>query len=516
MGSHPIRVLLVEDEESDYLLTRRMLSSIEHQTFDLEWAPSWQAGIEALRCCAHDVCLLDFRVDGGDGLELLKESRDIGCSAPVILLTGVSDYRLDVEAMNLGASDFLVKDQITPALLEHAIRYAIAQGRALDELQRRQNELRASELRFRSVVQSAPDAIILADETAKIISWNTGAETLFGYTEDEIMGASLETLMPPAYRDRHRAGFERFRLSGRSHIVGKTIELEGLRKDGTVFPLELSLSSWRNGDGTMFTGILRDISERKRADEMRLAKEAAEESSRAKSSFVARMSHELRTPLHAIINFTNFLLQNKAGNLTGNDLDFLHRILLNAQDQLEVINGILDLSKVEAGRLEVQVGIVSVDTIIRDVVKQLEGGRRNGAVEIVLKLPPAIRPVQTDGQKLKQVLMNLLDNALKFTERGSVTIEVMVSPLDSQPVRIDVVDTGIGMPPDQLNEIFEPFRQLETDTERQPPGSGLGLSICRSLCDLMGYELVVRSEPGRGSKFSIILGADVRRLPLTA
>src|SRR5580765_1472047 len=165
MGRTPIRVLLIEDEETDYLLTRRMLSAVENQAFDLEWANSWQAGIDAIRRCAHDVCLLDFRIGGGDGLELLKESRDIACKAPVILLTGVGDYRLDVEAMELGAADFLVKDKITTELLERTIRYALAQEQSFQELRGRQDALCAYEMRFRSVVQSAADAIVLSNET---------------------------------------------------------------------------------------------------------------------------------------------------------------------------------------------------------------------------------------------------------------------------------------------------------------------------------------------------------------
>src|SRR5207253_10320007 len=208
---------------------------------------------------------------------------------------------LDVEAMQLGAADFLVKDQLTPALLERSIRYAIMQGRTLNEVRRQQDELRASELRFRSVVQSASDAIILADDGAKVMFWNKSAEVMFGYREDEITGESLEVLMPERYRERHRAGFERFRITGRSQLVGKTVEFEGMRKDGTVFPIELSLASWTSGDGNYFTGVIRDITERKRSEELRRAKESAEEACQAKTSFVARMSHELRTQLNATI-----------------------------------------------------------------------------------------------------------------------------------------------------------------------------------------------------------------------
>jgi protein-histidine pros-kinase len=505
MGRQPIRVLLIEDSESDYLLTRRMLSSIENQVIDLEWASTWQSGIEAIRRPGHDVCLLDYRIGGGDGLELLKESRKTFHNVPVILLTGIADYRLDVEAMELGAADFLVKDQITPALLERSIRYAIMQARALKELKQQQDELRSSELRFRSVFQSAADAIILADERAKIIAWNRGAETIFGYREEELVGSNLECLMPEAYREKHRAGFERFLVTGRSQLVGKTVELEGLRKDLSTFPLELSLASWRSNEGTFLTGIIRDITERKHAEELRRAKEAAEQASHSKSSFVARMSHELRTPLHSIIGFTNLLLENKAGNLSSLDMDFLQRISSNARDQLQLINTVLDLSKVEAGHLDVSLSPASLDSVLQDIVKQLDGDRQNKNIEIELSIPKTVKVISTDANKLKQVLVNLIDNALKYTNEGKITVVLAVSPVDFQPLRIDITDTGVGIPPEQLQDIFEPFFQVPIEGQPHSRGTGLGLSICRSLCDLLGYRLEVRSEPSKGSTFSVVL-----------
>jgi PAS domain S-box-containing protein len=515
MGRNPIRVLLVEDQENDYLLTRRLLSSVENQSYNLEWVSSWQAGIESIRRCQYDVCLLDFRLGGGDGLELLKESREIGCKAPVILLTGIGDYRLDLEAMELGASDFLIKDQLTPALLERAIRYAVSQSKALGELERQRDELRLSELRFRSVVQSAADAIVIADDGAAIVGWNKGAETMFGYSEDEIIGSNLEALMPEQYREAHRAGFERFRLTGRARLIGRTVEMEGRRKDGSVFPVELSLACWSNGDNTMFTGILRDITERTRVEELRREKEIAEEENRAKSTFVARMSHELRSPLHAIIGFTNLMLQNKSGTLSGQSCEFLERILSNAKDQLQLINGILDLSKVEAGRMDVERDQVLIGTIVAEVVNQIEAEGRNPQVTVSMRIPEAMIPVETDALKLKQVLKNLIDNALKFTPAGTVVVEVEVSPVNLQPVRINVIDTGVGIDPDRLQEIFEPFRQI-TDAARRSEGSGLGLSICRSLCDLLGYRLEVSSRLGQGSTFSIVIGTDPRLLLISA
>ena len=319
--------------------------------------------------------------------------------------------------------------------------------------------------------------------------------------------------MPERYRDKHRLGFKRFRMGGRPHLIGKTVQLEGLRKDGSDFPLELSLASWTSGGGTFFTGILRDISERKRADEMRSAWEAAEEASRAKSNFVANMSHELRTPLHAIIGFTNLLLKNKDSDTEARD--FLERILLNAKDQLVLINNILNLSKIEAGKVDVEARPVAIDRIVRDVVRQMEGQRRSADVEIVLRVPPSMRPITTDGAKLKQVLINLMENALKFTESGTVIVNVAASPTDFSPVRIDVIDTGPGIPPQQLDEIFEPFRQLEKRAISRRSGTGLGLTISRSLCDLLGYDLRVQSKEGRGSTFSVLLASETV-LPLSA
>ena len=288
-----------------------------------------------------------------------------------------------------------------------------------------------------------------------------------------------------------------------------------MRKDGSVFPLELSLAAWTSASGLMVTALIRDITERKRAEELRLAKEAAEAANVAKSSFLARMSHELRTPLHSIIGFSNLLLQNTAGNLTDQDLDYLQRILLNAKDQLQLINSILDLSKVEAGRMELQVEPILIDAILRDVVKQLEPERRSPDIEFILRLPAAVQPITTDPQKLKQVLLNIVDNALKFTQRGTVTVELIVSPTDTKPIRIDVTDTGVGIQPDRLAEIFEPFRQLEADSSPRVGGTGLGLAISRVLCDLMGYRLEVRSQPSEGSTFSVVF-AERSRIPLVA
>ncbi len=401
MSGAPLRVLLVEDQETGYWITRRLLAATAGRPFLLDWYPAVAGGLEALEKGIYDVCLVDDHLPDGDGIGFLQEVHRRGLKSPIILLTGQGNDQTGVDAMRAGASDFLVKTELYPALLERSIRYAVDRFRAFEERRRANGELRASELRFRSVVESANDAIILADENARIMLWNKGAENIFQYREDEILGFPIELLLPERYRDSQRVGFERFRLSGKFSIVGKRVELEGLRKDGSDFPLELSLASWSANEGTFFTAVIRDITERRRAEEQRLAMEAAQKANRAKSS--------------------------------------------------------------------------------------------------------------------KQVLINLLDNALKFTSRGSVTIRVHV--VEHKPVRIDIEDTGRGIPAGQLEKIFEPFQQVTAPASPRPPrrgGTGLGLAISRSLCEILGYRLEVRSRLGRGSTFTILLNADSHRLPLSA
>jgi PAS domain S-box-containing protein len=422
MHETEVRVLLIEDQESDYLLVRRILDRIEPRRFDLEWVRNAEAGRRGLLGGEHDVCLLDYNLGIDDGITMLRECRGRGIEMPVILLTGCGDYRTDMAAMQAGAADFLVKDELSPAVLERSIRYATERDRTarvirlMQELAASANQagsalaamdlavdllcrfarwevghvfqidessgqlastsvwrfedperyavlrqateekcaslparliaptvsgvrptsiepsgfapfmrareasecgltsyfafpiaigdeiaavleflsrtpirptdslseialftaqqlahvikrersaaaLQRSEIRFRSVVQSASDAIVLTDSGGRIISWNKAAERIFGYTEHEILGLPMQLLMP----QRRREAFGERCISGESTLIGKTVELEGLRKDGSDFPLEVSLASWSTAEGVFLTGIMRDITDRKEA-----------------------------------------------------------------------------------------------------------------------------------------------------------------------------------------------------------------------------------------------------------
>jgi signal transduction histidine kinase len=247
---------------------------------------------------------------------------------------------------------------------------------------------------------------------------------------------------------------------------------------------------------------------RERTAQLELALSAAEAASRAKSQFLATMSHELRTPLNAVIGFSRHLQKNKGGNLRPQDLDYLQRISDNGTHLLDVINDILDLSRIEAGKMIVEHKQVDLAPVVSETLDQVAAASARGGSRVPSRstLPAGMRPVMTDESKLRRVLTNLVGNATKFTERGFVHVAVRADS-DGKPLRIDVIDTGIGIPSERLGAIFDRFEQADNSTQRRFGGTGLGLAISRTLCELLGFRLTVVSEPNAGSAFSVLLDA---------
>ncbi len=382
------------------------------------------------------------------------------------------------------------------------------QYRDITERHQAEEALQESAARIRAIVDTAASGIIVINQERIVENFNRGAEQIFGYMADEVIGQNVNMLMPQPYHHEHDGYIKNYLKTGKNKIIGIGREVSGLRKDGSTFPMHLSVSEVHLTNRTLFTGIVLDITETKKAEEeLRQARDAAQEATQAKSEFLAKMSHELRTPLNSVIGFANVLAKNKGGHLGEKELTFIERISDNGRHLLDLINDILDLSKVEAGKLELQLSKVDLDQLLTDTVAQLEGQVRGKKVKLVTEIPKKVKAMQTDEAKLKQVLINLLGNALKFTEKGSVTVSLLTKPKTHLPERIEVKDTGIGIPENRLSSIFEAFQQAESGTSRQYGGTGLGLAISRSLCELMGYQLNVSSVVGAGTTFCIILAA---------
>jgi PAS domain S-box-containing protein len=364
--------------------------------------------------------------------------------------------------------------------------------------------LRASEGKYRHIINAAADAIISIDEEGLVCEFNRAAEQTFGFTKSELLGKPLTSIIPQRLRDLHIAGLRRYLTTGQRHLPRwQNIELPGLSKDGQEFPLEVSFSLLEAGEKKFLTGVLRDITERKQAEaEVQKAKEAAEAATQAKSEFLANMSHELRTPMNAIIGFTRLVMRRSKDILPPREQENLGKILISADHLLALINDILDLSKIEAGRMEVHPVSVKLEELVDVCLRTVESMIKSERLRLVKEIEADLPLLHTDQDKLRQILVNLLSNAVKFAAEGSVTVTVRRG--DGQ-VMIAVADTGIGIAEDKLELIFEEFRQVDSSIGRKYGGTGLGLSISRRLARLLGGDLTVQSTVGVGSIFTVTI-----------
>jgi PAS domain S-box-containing protein len=396
---------------------------------------------------------------------------------------------------------------LAASLLLFAITWSLVntRERALAVANKITAELSDSREQFRAVAETANDAIVTADREGRIVYFNRAATRLFGYSADEATGQPITLLMPAEFHQAHRQGLARFIAGGESKVISKTVELAGRRKDGGEFPLELSLASWSTDKGRFFSGVLRDITERKRAEAEIAAKNRdLEAANRLKSEFLANMSHELRTPLNAIIGFTQLMHDGKLGAVSLDHKEYLGDILTSANHLLQLINDVLDLAKVESGKMEFNPEPVNLGKLVAEVRQILQALAASKRLAIEVEVSPNAEQVTIDPAKLKQVLYNYLSNAIKFTpDEGRITVRALSEEPDY--FRLEVEDTGIGIKSDEIGRLFVEFQQLEAGTAKKHQGTGLGLALTKKLVEAQGGRVGVRSIYGRGSVFHALL-----------
>ncbi len=371
--------------------------------------------------------------------------------------------------------------------------------------------LEDNDTRVRLMIEGIVDyAIVMLDPTGRVTSWNSGAQRLTGWHAEEILGSLHSRFYPPA---QVREGKPQEDLRTAADEGRFSEEAWRVHKDGQAFWSSVVLTAAREEGGPLlgFTLVMRDLTERQRYEAQLVeAKAAAEKANQAKSEFLARMSHELRTPLNSLLILAQLLADNSSGNLTAKQVQYAQTIYGAGSDLLMLIDDVLDLARVESGAVNSIVVAPMQIADLRDFVETTFGQvAQEKSIGFALHIEPGVpSTLHTDARRLKQVLKNLLSNAFKFTARGSVRLDVSVAGVRAgEPERLvfAVTDTGIGIPEDKQQVIFEAFQQADDTTSRQFGGSGLGLAISREFTRLLGGEIRVSSAPGKGSTFTLVL-----------
>lgn len=428
---------------------------------------------------------------GGSGLGMVFKTDSIDLFAPIReRLNGF----VGLLVLLIGAGTLLLRAQIQP-------------------LARR---LVGEQQRTAAILESSHEAFIEMDKDGIVRDWNREAELTFGWPPAEALGKDLaDLIIPQSSREAHRRGVERFIAVGEGRVVGRRIEMVALHRDGTSFMIEITISAIKENDEYRFTAFLHSIAQRKQAEaDLLAAKQQAESASRAKSDFLANMSHEIRTPMNAILGMLQLVHQT---GLDRRQLDYIEKTEVAAKTLLGILNDILDFSKVEAGKMTLDPHPFEIDKLLRNIGVILSASVGTKDVEVLFDVDPALPTwIVGDALRLQQILINLAGNALKFTAHGEVVLSVHVCPPahnGALRMRMSVRDSGIGIAPGQLSNIFEGFSQAETSTTRRFGGTGLGLAISQQLVRLMGGDLAVESTPGVGSTFHFTIPFQPSEMP---
>ena len=357
-----------------------------------------------------------------------------------------------------------------------------------------------------SLVEAAPDAMFVTDRQGHIVLVNAQAEKIFGYSRDELLGQNIEVLVPNRFRGDHVQHRADYYLAPRARPMGADLDLHGVRRDGTEFPVEISLSPIKIRDEIFVSSAIRDITGRKLIERALNEKNLElQNASLAKDRFLASMSHELRTPLNAIIGFTGTILMGLPGPLTQEQERQLKIIDSSARHLLSLINDILDVAKIESGKFSVNIEPVLVHTVVNEVAESLRAMANEKHLDFKIELPPEDIIVSTDHRALHQILLNLANNAIKYTEEGSIRIQAGYAPGNRNFAEIRVFDTGIGIREEDQARLFQAFEQLDTSSTRRYEGAGLGLHLSRQLATLINAKLDFVSTHGSGSTFTLLL-----------
>jgi PAS domain S-box-containing protein len=368
------------------------------------------------------------------------------------------------------------------------------------------SDRKLAEAKFRWMLEVAPDAILGVDASGSIELVNAQCERLFGYGRDELMGQPVEMLVPDGVRPDHAGHRAGYNLAPTPRLIGAGLELAALHKDGTEIPVEISLSALETSGGGLTMAAVRDVTDRRSIErQLREQNVELERASQAKDNFLASMSHELRTPLNAIIGFTGIMLMKLPGPLNAEQEHQLGLVQASGKHLLSIINDLLDLAKIESGRVQITLEPVDCRRVTEEVVQSLQPLAEGRGITLRVDGPETPVVAAADHRALGQILINLVNNAIKFTDTGEVRVSLTPGDGGEVPLRIAVRDTGSGIPEADQARVFRAFERSATTAKASDEGTGLGLHISQKLAELLHATITVESVVGEGSTFTISL-----------
>jgi len=493
-----LQALIVEDSEIDAEL---LLLELRRGGYDVvprrvETAAEMRASLEE---GGWDIVLSDYSLPTFSALAALEVLKSSGLDIPMIIISGTIGEDIAVHALKAGAADFMPKSRL--------VRLAPAIERELREYQVRrrerdgERERSASEARFRAIMETATEGVVAADQDGCVAYANPAAEKMFGWRSDELVGKSLTDLMPERFQQSPPDGLKEYLTSGVARMVGRTVEVMGRRRDGTEFPIDLSLGTWTLDGKTHFAGIMRDVTERKKVEAQLLVADRMV----AVGTLSAGVAHEINNPLAAIIGNVDLAMRDLSDLIDDHgELQGLLRIqeeLVDARDAADRVRKIVrDLRVFSRGEDE-QPGPVDVEHVMESTLRMAWNEIRHRAR--LVKQYSRVPPVEASEARLGQVFLNLIMNAAQaMTEDRAATNEIRISTaMQGDRVIVEVSDTGSGIPPDVMKRLFTPF----VTTKPVGVGTGLGLSICHRIVTSFGGDISVDSKPGVGTRFRIAL-----------